>query len=69
MFPTRFSVSSSDGQVLKQVKISSGILWAMFQKNNSKIQPSGKEGLNDAGTLLGAHFYASWQTSPYNFII
>lgn len=31
-FPTRFSVSNSDGEVLKQVKISSGILWAIFQK-------------------------------------
>lgn len=51
-FPTRFSISSSDGEVLKQVKVSSGILWAMFQKSDSKVQPLGKGGLDDAGSLF-----------------
>lgn len=51
-FPTRFSISSSDGEVLMQVEISFEILQAMFQEKNSKTQLSGKGGVNGAGSLF-----------------
>lgn len=55
-FPTRFNISGSDEEVLiKEATISSGILGAMFQKINSKIQPSDKGGRGDAGSLFQVH--------------